>query len=165
MIKSTIQGKEYVVEFNQDNINGKLNGEEFIMDLLPDGNVRFHLLRGNQSYRIIVEKREGTELTLRINGKKIVVSIKDKMSLLLESMGLSFSNEVKVNEIKAPMPGLVLRVLVEPGQEVKKGDSLLVLEAMKMENMIKSPTDAVVSAVKVNLGQAVEKNQVLISFA
>ena len=70
----------------------------------------------------------------------------------------------KLNEIKAPMPGLVVRITVEEGAEVKKGDSLLVLEAMKMENVIKAPGDAVVGKIKVNAGQAVEKNQLLISF-
>jgi biotin carboxyl carrier protein len=63
------------------------------------------------------------------------------------------------------MPGLVLRVLVEPGQKVTKGEPLLVLEAMKMENMIKAPGDAIVSSVKAQLGQAVEKNQILIDFS
>jgi biotin carboxyl carrier protein len=59
---------------------------------------------------------------------------------------------------------LVVRITVEEGTEVKKGDSLLVLEAMKMENVIKAPGDAVVGKIKVNAGQAVEKNQLLISF-
>jgi biotin carboxyl carrier protein len=104
-------------------------------------------------------------MTIRVNGKKMQVETRDKMALLLESMGLSAASEVKVNNIKAPMPGLVLRVLVEQGQEVKKGDPLLVLEAMKMENMIKSPADAKIASVDVNLSQAVEKNQVLISFS
>jgi biotin carboxyl carrier protein len=80
-------------------------------------------------------------------------------------MGLSNATEQKINQVKAPMPGLVLRVLVEPGQKVTKGEPLLVLEAMKMENMIKAPGDAIVSSVKAQLGQAVEKNQILIDFS
>ena len=80
-------------------------------------------------------------------------------------MGLNAAISQKVNEVKAPMPGLVLRALVEEGAAVKKGDSLLVLEAMKMENVIKSPVDAVVAKIPVKQGQAVEKNQVLIQFS
>jgi biotin carboxyl carrier protein len=63
------------------------------------------------------------------------------------------------------MPGLVLSVLVSAGQEVKKGDKLLVLEAMKMENIIKAGGDGVVAQIMVNQGQAVDKNQTLIEFA
>ena len=70
----------------------------------------------------------------------------------------------KVNEIKAPMPGLVLDIRVAEGDEVKKGDSILVLEAMKMENIIKSPTDGIIKKINVKKGIAVEKNQVLIHF-
>jgi biotin carboxyl carrier protein len=62
------------------------------------------------------------------------------------------------------MPGLVLDVRVKEGDEVKKGDPLLVLEAMKMENILKSPAHAKIKKINVNKGQAVEKNQVLVSF-
>ncbi len=74
-------------------------------------------------------------------------------------------NSSKVNEVKAPMPGLVLDIRVSEGDEVKKGDPILVLEAMKMENIIKSPTDGVIKKINVKKGLAVEKNQVLINFA
>jgi biotin carboxyl carrier protein len=70
----------------------------------------------------------------------------------------------KINDIKAPMPGMVLSVLVSEGQEVKKGDSLIVLEAMKMENILKSPADGIIKKVVANKGTAVEKNQLLIQF-
>jgi biotin carboxyl carrier protein len=73
-------------------------------------------------------------------------------------------NASKVNEIKAPMPGLVLDVRVSEGEAVKKGDAIIVLEAMKMENIIKSPTDGIIKKISVKKGVAVEKNQVLIHF-
>jgi biotin carboxyl carrier protein len=70
----------------------------------------------------------------------------------------------KISEIKSPMPGLVLDILVQPGDVIKKGDQVLVLEAMKMENIIKSQTDAVVKSVPIEKGVAVEKGQVLVKF-
>jgi biotin carboxyl carrier protein len=79
-------------------------------------------------------------------------------------MGLDKMASAKVLNVKAPMPGLVLNVLVEPGQEVKKGDKLLVLEAMKMENIIKAAGDGKVGRIAVDKGQAVDKNQTLIEF-
>ena len=70
----------------------------------------------------------------------------------------------KLNHIKAPMPGLVLSILVEEGKEVKKGDALIILEAMKMENILKSPADGIVKKIAVKKGVPVEKNQLLIEF-
>ena len=71
----------------------------------------------------------------------------------------------KAADLKAPMPGLVVEVSVSEGQEIKKGDKLVVLEAMKMENILKSPADGVVKKVNVKKGNTVEKNEVLILFS
>ena len=71
----------------------------------------------------------------------------------------------KIQQVKAPMPGLVLNILVNEGDEIKKGDSLLVLEAMKMENMIKSPTDGIIKKIEIKQGDKVEKNELLVSFS
>ncbi|MBL7811956.1 MAG: acetyl-CoA carboxylase biotin carboxyl carrier protein subunit [Bacteroidetes bacterium] len=79
-------------------------------------------------------------------------------------MGLDQLTKPKAQTIKAPMPGLVLDVCTEPGMEVKKGDKVLVLEAMKMENIIKAQGDGIVGKVLVEKGQAVDKNQLLIEF-
>jgi biotin carboxyl carrier protein len=83
---------------------------------------------------------------------------------MLEKLGFDSSSAKKLNELKSPMPGLVLKVLVEDGAEVKTGDPLLVLESMKMENLIKSPGDGTISEIKVGVGQTVEKGSVMIKF-
>jgi biotin carboxyl carrier protein len=93
-----------------------------------------------------------------------MLNAKDQFDVLLDKLGLSDLNTVKVSEIKAPMPGLVLKVFVAEGAEVKKGDSLFVLEAMKMENIIKSPADVIVKTVKIKPGDKVEKGQILMQF-
>ncbi len=166
MIQSTINGNSFVIEFESEGKNGTINGTDFSWDLLPISANRFSILKNNRSYNVIIESRdpETHSITIRVNGKKLLISTKNKMMLLLESMGLSSASSQKVNEVKAPMPGLVLRALVNEGDVIKKGDSLLVLEAMKMENVIKSPVDAQIAKIQVRQGQAVEKNQVLILF-
>jgi biotin carboxyl carrier protein len=80
-------------------------------------------------------------------------------------MGYGAAATRQVKEIKAPMPGLVLDVSVQPGQSVKQGDRLLILVAMKMENSILIPADAVIKSIAVKPGQAVEKGQLLIELA
>ena len=101
---------------------------------------------------------------IKVNNNIYTVSAKDQYDVLLDKLGLSSLNSAKVSEVKAPMPGLVLKVMVAEGDEVKKGDNLFVLEAMKMENIIKSPADVVVKTVKLKPGDKVEKGQVLLQF-
>jgi biotin carboxyl carrier protein len=69
-----------------------------------------------------------------------------------------------VNEIKAPMPGLILEINVAEGAEVKENDALLILEAMKMENVLNSPRDGVIKSISVAQGETVDKNALLIEF-
>lgn len=79
-------------------------------------------------------------------------------------MGFEIGATKKINEIKAPMPGLILSVDVKIGQEVKEDDSLLVLEAMKMENVLTSPRDGIIKYISITKGETVNKNQLLIEF-
>jgi biotin carboxyl carrier protein len=102
---------------------------------------------------------------IKVNGTIYKTETIDKFDELLKKLGMEKGAAGKVNELKAPMPGLVLELAVEPGQEVLKGDRLLVLEAMKMENVIKSPADATVSSIEVKKGETVDKNQVMVRFS
>ena len=100
--------------------------------------------------------------SVKINSNTYQVSISNELDLKIEDMGLSINTTKQVNDIKAPMPGLILDVLVEQGAEVAEGDYLIVLEAMKMENTLTAPRDGVVKSISVNKGDAVDKNQLLI---
>lgn len=124
----------------------------------------YHLLYKNQSFRIEIREEQNKQYTVKINGKIANIEVKDKLDLLLEKLGLDTGDAGKLQSIKAPMPGLIVEIKVKPGDEVQKGDQLLILEAMKMENIIKSPGEGVVKAVNVKQGDGVEKNQVLIQF-
>ena len=101
---------------------------------------------------------------IRINNNNYTVQLKDKHDELLQSLGMDGFNNQKESDIKAPMPGRVLDIMLRAGDPVVKGGGVLVLEAMKMENVIRSPVDGVVKRVSVVKDQAVEKNQVLIEF-
>lgn len=146
---------------------GLLDGVPFSCDVAEEKPGSFHVLRNNRSYLIEVLKSEnnGKSVLLKVNGRKYQVELADKYDELLRSLGMDNLGGKKVNELKAPMPGLVLDVLVKEGSAVKKGDALVVLEAMKMENILKSPTDGAVKRVGVRKGTAVEKNQLLVEFA
>lgn len=160
--------KEFKTELAQqsNNISGTLNGADFKADIIKVRDGVYHLLKDNVSYNLEVVKHipEEKKLVVKINNTPYSLDIKDKYDDLLHSLGLDNLASKKVNDIKAPMPGMVLNILVTEGQEVKKGDGLIVLEAMKMENILKSPTDGVIKKIAINKGVAVEKNQLLIQF-
>jgi biotin carboxyl carrier protein len=100
--------------------------------------------------------------TLNVNGRIYTLRAEDELDRLLKQLGMSGAGSAKVNNIKAPMPGMILQLLVEAGQTIAKGDSLLILEAMKMENVIKSPGEGIIKHIAVKQGNAVEKNQIMI---
>jgi biotin carboxyl carrier protein len=126
----------------------------------------YHCIYGHKTYTIELLGKDASRklIFMKINGKKCEAKIQDKFDLLLEKMGLALDREDTLSHIKAPMPGLILGIMGEEGQEVKKGDPLLILEAMKMENIIKSPGDGKILSLKVRKGESVEKNQLLIEF-
>lgn len=97
-----------------------------------------------------------------VNGKRIPVQIKTETDLLLERFGMEAGSSSADREVRAPMPGLVLRVLVEPGEAVEEGQGVVVLEAMKMENELKAPGSGTVAAVHAKAGDAVGKNDLLL---
>jgi biotin carboxyl carrier protein len=160
--------KEFKTELTQQNgsILGTINGQEFAADIIKIRDDVYHLLKDNISFNLEIVKQipEEKKMVVKINNTTYTLDIKDKYDDLLHSLGLDSLATKKVNDIKAPMPGMVLNILVTEGQEVKKGDPLIVLEAMKMENILKSPTDGVVKKIAIKKGIAVEKNQLLIQF-
>lgn len=169
MYKISVNGQKALkteLKSKNNELSGTINDSQVDASIIQTGNGEYHLLYNNQSFNFSVVKADFTEkkLTIKVNGKKFSVEVKDKYDELLHNLGMDNIASKKVNDIKAPMPGMVLNILVGEGQEVKKGDSLLVLEAMKMENILKSPSDGVIKKVIATKGVAVEKNQLLIQF-
>lgn len=166
MYKASIKNQDYQVDFQEKYTKGSLNGENFDLDIVKVSETELHIIKDFKSYKaeLLSKDDDKKELSLRINGEVYEVALKDKYDLLLDKLGIDLSATKKVNELKAPMPGLVFRLDVKVGDEVEEGQGLLILEAMKMENMIKSPTNGVISAIHVKEGVAVEKNEILINF-
>ena len=102
--------------------------------------------------------------SIRINTRILELQLNTELDLLIESMGMNDKGTEDLSTLIAPMPGLVLQVAVIKGQEVVQGDPLLILEAMKMENIIKSKANGIVKDIVVKSGDKVDKGQVLIEF-
>lgn len=143
-----------------------VNGDLLQLDLSAVNGNNAHVLYQNKSFNteIVEVNKADKTCSIKVNGNTYQISIEDRFDELLKQLGLDNLAANKVSEIKAPMPGLVLKVLAEENTEVKKGDNLLILEAMKMENILKSTTDGIVKKILVTQGDKVEKNQVLVQF-
>lgn len=154
-------------EVKQEKEDWYLNDELFDGDVAQLSPHHYHVIWQDRSFNVeVVEHDAATkQTTLKINGQLLTTSAKNRFDLLLESMGMNQTVSNKINEIKAPMPGLIQSITVQEGDTVQKGDTLLVLVAMKMENAIKAPAEATVKAIRTESGSSVEKNQVLIEFA
>jgi len=139
-------------------------GEARGLDVIGGREGVSHVLSNGRSYiaEIAEANYAGKEFDIKVNGNVYRVGIIDKYDQLVSRMGLSKVSAQKVNEIKAPMPGLVLEVSVGEGDVIRKGDKVLILEAMKMENVLKAPGDGVVKTIRVERGSAVVKGQLLI---
>ena len=126
----------------------------------------FSVIIDGQSLK--VEAIEGPDesgaMTVKVGGVLREVTVLDERSLLLDKMGMNTSDSGADLQLYAPMPGKVLSVLVKAGQDIKVGDSLLILEAMKMENVIKSAVDGTIEDVNAKAGLAVEKGELLVAF-
>ncbi|GLU44246.1 acetyl-CoA carboxylase biotin carboxyl carrier protein subunit [Allomuricauda sp. NBRC 101325] len=136
------------------------------LDLIKTGENTFHLLKNGVSYHIKIldsDFNKGT-YTISVNGNEHHASILTPLDELIEKMGFAVAGGKNVDSIAAPMPGLILDILVVEGQEVKEEDQLVILEAMKMENIITSPRDGVIKKISVSKGDAVDKKQLLIEF-
>jgi len=152
--KVTTSGKEFEVESGREGLT--IDGEPLVWDRVKVADGYFHILIDNKSYRAEIVSRDLAAKTMivKINGHVRVVTWKDKVDLLLEKMGMSVSGASKINAIKAPMPGLIIDLKVKTGDSVNAGDPLLILEAMKMENVIKSPGEGKVKSVRIKKGTA-----------
>jgi biotin carboxyl carrier protein len=135
------------------------------LDIISNGgDGQFHILKDGKSYRATLESVDyrAKTFTFSINGAKYTTKISDKYDRLIDQLGMKIGGAQQSGDVKAPMPGLVLEVAVAVGQTVQKGDKVLILEAMKMENIIKAAGDGTITAVHIEKGKAVEKGQLLI---
>lgn len=150
----------------------KVNGIEFLIsqdeinhsDLIKNSNQSYNLIKEYRSInsKIVDEDIAAKKISIEIESEIFEVLIQDELDQMLDQMGFGQVSNKQIKEIKAPMPGLVLEINVTVGQELKEGDKVLILSAMKMENSILIHTDATIKRIAVTAGDAVEKGQILV---
>lgn len=154
-----------VVEVEVDGDQVAVAGQIHVATLgvIPGTPLRQLLLDGRPTTLAVASLGRG-RWALAPGGERWEVEVLDERTRYIRSLAGGVERQLESPVLKAPMPGLVLRVQVVPGQRVPAGAGLVVLEAMKMENELKSRADAVIKAIRVQPGEAVEKGQVLLEF-
>lgn len=159
---TTVEGKEYTVEVLDEKhviVNGKSYEVDFesvsgqpVYSLILDGKSHeSYIARGDENWQVL------------LRGRLYPVTVEDEREKRLRATAGGGVAENGEFILKAPMPGLVVAVPVSEGQEVKKGQVILILESMKMQNELKAPRDGVIQRVKVKAGESVEQKQTLLS--
>lgn len=156
MVEVSVGKNKFFVEKKQleniDIIRTSANSWHFILD------------QNSYSISLISFNEEEKKIVLKINNSEFETFIKTETDILLSKLGLDVSSVKKVNQLKSPMPGLVISIPVSEGQSVNKGEPLIILEAMKMENILKAPENVVIKKIHVSLKETLEKGQKLIDF-
>lgn len=159
----TVNGSERVVEIEGDRVS--VDGESMALDLSSLGEDRGgSLLLDGRSYRVAGEQVESGEWRIEVDGDTIPVTALTERMMRIREMSRLAGAEQGIRPLKAPMPGLVIKVEVSVGDAVEAGQGLAIVEAMKMENELTAPGAGTVTAVHVDAGDTVEKDQVLIEF-
>lgn len=157
----TLEGETREIELTPDGL--RLDGRDLTAEVatLPDTSLR-HLRIGDRGFLLAAERREGG-WSLRLAGRRVDVQVEDERTRSIRELAGPVEPGEGPRELRAPMPGLVVRVLVEPGQAVEAGDGLVVMEAMKMENELSAQGPGTVDEVRVEEGQAVDQEAVLVT--
>jgi biotin carboxyl carrier protein len=142
-----------------------LEGKKMEVDFIEETSGKFHVLKNGKSFWVEIEKEEDAEnFKVKVGLRTYIVKVKDSLTVLLDQLGMSIVQNNRIAQLKSPMPGLILKVLVKSGDQLSVGDPLIILEAMKMENIIKTSVAATVKEILVESGQKVEKGEKLIIF-
>jgi biotin carboxyl carrier protein len=162
---TTLNDKTYTIEINDDRhvlVDGVEYAVEF--DRIAD-QPAYSLLINGQSYEGFIYERE-SDWQVLLRGRLYEALVEDEREKRLKAAGSAVMGSASGEfNLKAPMPGLIVAVPVGEGQPVQKGDNLVILESMKMQNELKSPRDGVVTRIKVKAGDSVEQNQIMITIA
>ena len=158
---ATVNGTKFEVDINEDS-HLTVDGERYEIDFRAIGNgPLYSLLIGGNSYEGHIEATDDGWQVLH-KGDLYMVEIEDERSQRLMSLGGAVASNKGDYYLKAPMPGLVVSVPVEEGQEIRQGDILVVLESMKMQNELKSPRDGTILRIQVNPEDTIQQDAVLL---
>lgn len=160
--ETTVGEKKVEITLDEENSVASINGKEIHYELILQQNGRVLYRNGTKLYKVDNIVIDGQSVSFSIDGVFVETTVKDNQELMLEKLGFSTNATVSAGQLKAPMPGKILELLVSKGDEVKEGQPVIILEAMKMENELKAPASGIIVSLDVAQTDNVEKNQSLL---
>ena len=160
--ESEIEGEIFEVELNDELTEVQVNGSRSTVEIITQASGRILLRKGTKVYKIDNIDIDGRKVSFSLNGSYFETIVKNEQELLLEKLGFQADAVAREGQLKAPMPGKILELLVQEGDNVEENQPILILEAMKMENELKSPANGIISELHIQQGDSVEKNQKLL---
>lgn len=160
----TFGERDFTVDVDADGV--RLDGDPVDAELRPVGATGVHaLFLDGATHRVVATRGEAGRWRLVVDGTALTADVEDERTRSIRELTATVRGPVGPRPLRAPMPGLVVKIEVTEGDSVRAGQGLVIMEAMKMENELRAESDAVVRRVRVEPGQAVEKDQVLIELA
>ena len=159
---TTIGEKEYTIDIN-DNKTIVVDGEIFELDSQGLANTAMNsIILNGHSFDVDISEHDDLYQVM-LKGLMYDVKVEDQRTRRLAGMKRSMTEAVGEVLIKAPMPGVIVELPVEVGQSVSKGDVVIILESMKMQNEFKSPKDGAIKSIRVKVGDKIDQNTVMLS--
>jgi biotin carboxyl carrier protein len=158
---TTINDKKFEIEITNDG-SVLVNGEKRDVNFLALGPSQYSVIMQTQSHEVVVDERNG-EVEVLMGGRLFTGKVLDERAQLLSARRGGAVADTGEISIKSPMPGLIVAIPVSEGQEVKAGETVIILESMKMQNELKAPRAGTVSRVSVQPQQSVEQGKVLVT--
>ncbi len=156
---TVINNQQFEIEIDKE---GQLlvNGEARNVDFLNLGGDLYSVITENQSLEVVIDAGDNV-IEVLMGGRLYDIQVLDERALLMAQRRGGLGNSS--GEVRSPMPGLIVKVSVDDGQEVEQGQTVVILESMKMQNELKTPRDGVVARVSVQAQQSVEQGKVLVT--
>lgn len=160
--EANIDESTHELQFHEEQQSVTIGEKKLSYRFHRQPNGRFLLRAGTKLYKVdnVSYQKHTVEFTL--NGQWCSVKVRDEQDLLLDKLGFKTSAELGEGQLNAPMPGKILEIMVSEGDSVEMGDSVAILEAMKMENELKAPISGTISQISAAEGDSLEKNALIL---
>ncbi len=154
----------YQITYHLDQQSAELEGHTYPYEWEDLGGGEYHMRTGTGNYHVLLlEQQPDGHLLFQVNGRIYRTRVRDEKQQLINEMGFGRDPAPGSLQITAPMPGKVLQILVDEDSQVRAGDPLIILEAMKMENELRAPADGMVTSISCQTGSSIEKHHTLIT--
>lgn len=154
-----INDQQFEIEILKD---GSLivNGKPHEVDFLGLGSSLYSIISDKRSLEVVIEEEQSGQYAVLVNGRLYEGQVLDQRALLMAQRKGGLGQAV--GELHSPMPGLIVVVPVEVGQEVTQGQTVAILESMKMQNELKAPRSGIIESIQVSAGNTVDKGTLLL---